>query len=353
MENVFFGCRTAFEYWRLVSSGQLGSWRKNGRALTGRAHPDVFPLVSDADAAELFQGAWAPRARRAFREEAIACLIPAGMPNPATLPIELLVHRAPDRSKSDVFACHVWGTPLPHGAFAAVDRQTFLSSPAFTLLQLAARCDIPTLAQLAFEFCGTYALDRQAARGFLDARSLMAPVDLASTLEGVRGVRGAKRARVVLDMLVAGSASPMETNLAILLCAPRRIGGYALPLPSMNHRIELAGEARTMASGRTHLSCDLFWPEFSLAVEYDSDAFHTAAEQIAHDSERRNVLAYLGINVISMTRRQIMSPMGTDRVVRLIDRHMGVERCDGPEDYDRRRILRRQLFADGPSANAP
>ena len=88
-------------------------------------------------------------------------------------------------------------------------------------------------------------------------------------------------------------------------------------------------------SGSAFFSCDLFWPDGGVAVEYDSDMFHTGSERIARDSERRNALSYLGISVVTVTRRQVMSAVGCDRIARLLEKHLGIagraERASSPE----------------------
>jgi very-short-patch-repair endonuclease len=109
----------------------------------------------------------------------------------------------------------------------------------------------------------------------------------------------------------------METALSMMLTLPHMLGGYGIPAPKLNARILLAKTAKRNAS-RSYYVCDLFWPDYNLAVEYDSDEFHTGAERIANDSKRRNSLASVGITVITVTKRQIYSTTELAKTARLI-----------------------------------
>ncbi len=103
-----------------------------------------------------------------------------------------------------------------------------------------------------------------------------------------------KAAQYVLD----GAASPMEAKLALLLTLPRMYGGYGLPAPVLNEPLEVNGKP---------LRCDALWPLSEVALEYDSDTFHTGGDRIAHDSRRRNALAFSDLTTITVTTEQIQS----------------------------------------------
>ena len=98
-------------------------------------------------------------------------------------------------------------------------------------------------------------------------------------------------------------------------------------------------------TGNAYFCCDLLWPEARVAVEYDSTMFHTGARRIAADSERRNALAYLGVDVVSVTRDQLMDPLRMDGVVRLLQKTLGVDAAVVPGDSHLRAALRRELLA--------
>lgn len=324
--DVFFGYGTALAYLRLAAmddaSGRPAAWRAD-------------------ELGERFATSSALPVNRNTRDYARDALKPAGWPDPL-LPAGLVVPSAGARGQSDLYACHVWRPPLPDGAFWALSPDTFVSSPEFCFAQMARQLSVGRLALLGFELCGSYALAKDGP-GFRPRAPLTSVARLAAFVAALGSFKGVKHARAALSFLIDGAASPMESVLVALLCAPGRLGGYGLPLPQLNARIQLPPAARSMTRS-TYFSCDLLWPEARLAVEYDSTLFHTGAERIAADSERRNALAYLGIDVVSVTRDQLMGPLRMDRVVHLPRKALSIEFDPVTDDAHLRASLRRELL---------
>lgn len=113
----------------------------------------------------------------------------------------------------------------------------------------------------------------------------------------------------------------METIVVLLLCLPRRLGGYGLPLPQMNGRVDVGKRSRKAAT-KSYYKCDLYWDKANLAVEYESDLCHTGSNDIANDSARRSALAYMGIEVVTLTRRQVLNINELDQVVFLLSKRL-------------------------------
>jgi very-short-patch-repair endonuclease len=135
----------------------------------------------------------------------------------------------------------------------------------------------------------------------------------------------------------------METILTMILTLPHMQGGYGILAPKLNSRIRLAKTARRNAS-KSYYVCDLFWPDYDLAVEYDSDEYHTGPDRIANDSKRRNALASVGIMVITVTKKQIGHIGELEKAARLICDNMG-RRLQLPANFAiKRSVLRRELF---------
>lgn len=195
---------------------------------------------------------------------------------------------------------------------------------------------------LGFELCGSYALAKDEP-GFRARTPLTNVARLAAFVAALGSFKGVKNARAAISFLIDGAASPMESVLVALLCAPPRLGGYGLPLPQLNARIELPAVARSMTRS-AYFSCDVLWPEAQLAVEYDSTLFHTGAERIAADSERRNALAHLGIDVVSVTCDQLIDPLRMDRVVRLLRKALSIEFDPAIDDVRLRASLHHELL---------
>ena len=235
--------------------------------------------------------------------------------------IDILVPEANLRCTSLIHKAHVWSGPLAPGSFFEVRPGVYVASPEFAFLQMASILDLPHLVKLGDELCSSYRGDDYDVRGFMQVKPRTSVASLARYIDKMAGCKGAKAARYALRFVVGNAASPMETALVMLLCLPKRYGGYGLPLPEMNGVIDLNERAADMV-GKRYFRCDLLWARFRVAIEYDSDMFHTGKEKIANDSVRRNVLGFMGINVITVTRSQLYSASGMQSIAEQLAKAM-------------------------------
>lgn len=149
--------------------------------------------------------------------------------------------------------------------------------------------------------------------GFVSSKPISSVDSLLAFANSAAAFPGCDRARKALRYVLNRSASPAESRLVLLLCAKRSMGGYGLPLPQMNYRVDVVGEGRKCTS-RKYFVLDLFWESARLDVEYDSDAFHASKAGIASDAERRNALVAMGYTVITVTNGQVSSVNSLDDV---------------------------------------
>lgn len=70
--------------------------------------------------------------------------------------------------------------------------------------------------------------------------------------------------------------------------------------------------------------CDLYWPQHDLAIEYDSDEFHTGRDKINADASRRIDLALRNVEVVTVTKDQLYRAEAFDDVARLVAKKMGI-----------------------------
>lgn len=262
-----------------------------------------------------------------------------------SMPVHLLVPRASDRRRLKRATCHACSEALVPGSILRIARDVCSASPELCFLHLASSLTLPRLVRLGFELCGSYRLSASNPAGFVKGDPLTSVAELGRFLEAAGSARGAVLAKRALGYVLDGSASPMETILVMLLCLPPRWGGYGLPAPRMNARVDVTKRAR-MASARGYYVCDLLWPAQNVAVEYDSDAYHTGAERIASDASRRNALSYLGIAVVTVTRAQVLDCGGMDKTARAIAKLLGKRlRFDDRTWKPARLALRRELLS--------
>lgn len=135
-------------------------------------------------------------------------------------------------------------------------------------------------------------------------------------------MQGVAKARRALRHIVEYSASPMETALAMLLCLPASMGGYALPAPRMNHGVNPSKRRRFAADSRCYY-CDLIWPEANLALEYDGFEFHSKQSKVADDAVRKAKLLERGVTAVSLTKGSVRNLIELDRVATVVAKRLG------------------------------
>ncbi len=213
-------------------------------------------------------------------------------------------------------------------SYMAVNEVVAVSSPELCLFQLASKLSVVQLAATVCELCGTYS--KGTGRTFKPRSSIEALRALGDRLQHERGFRKFSKA---VNYAVEGSASPAETQLMLRLCLPTSLGGYGLPLPKFNDPI--AG---------TRFRCDLYWPESKLALEYDSDQFHSGKAKINKDSMRRSELESTGVHVISVTHGQLKNICEFDKVANAAARRLGVRlRIVRKDRWQERQALKKEL----------
>ena len=223
------------------------------------------------------------------------------------------------RSRRQLETCHTYKRLPPyscqHTNVYFRQEPLFASTPEFCFLQMARELPFPQLIALGFELCGTYAACGDLT--YYNVFPLTTPEKLQTFLTRASGFKGVKQARRALRYILPASASPMETNLAMLLSLPYALGGYGLEQPQMNHRIEIPKTLKRRSSSQ-YFKCDLYWKSANLAIEYDSDLAHAGINSTVRDALRRSTLSSIGISVVSVTKPQIMNSGAFNQLAHLI-----------------------------------
>lgn len=219
-----------------------------------------------------------------------------------------------------------------------------ICSPAFCLTQLASETPLPLLAELACALAGFYKFAPSDTGFALDARPIATIASMKSWLDACPAFPGVNQARRAAALATNRLASVAETHLFLLLCLPKKLGGYGFPHPIGNMLLSPTASQRRTVSQRSYHP-DLCWPDKKLVVEYDSDQHHACTEILERDAKRRNDLESLGYHVVSITakilRRDDLSEIAADQ----IRRHLGLKAARNTESWHRsRRELRHLLF---------
>ena len=220
--------------------------------------------------------------------------------------------------------------PFHPRSFMRIEDGLYVSTPEMAFCEMASVLSLERLIALGFELCGTYRRASTFGLARYDAIPLTSPGALASFIEKSPQFKGVKKARRALPCILAGSASPRESVLAMLLCLPYSLGGYGLPHPTMNAEMPLP--KNVAATGRSSLRCDLYWPAVRLDVEYDSAEFHSAERLLANDSMRRIALESMDVTSVNLTAEHLRRASLFDEAAQGIARILG-KRVRLPGDF--------------------
>lgn len=245
-----------------------------------------------------------------------------------TFPLHMLVAKESDRSRCRQAVCHVSSCSFPRGSFVRIAKGVFVSSPELCFVQMARELSLPFLIRLGFELCGTYGIATVHRVDYDFRHPLTTLARLKRFIEAAGSMPGTVKASKALKHIAAGSASPMETTLTMLLCLPLRMGGYSLSKPLMNGGSAPARRSLFAADDK-HYYCDLLWPDARMALEYDSMERHATPYKLADDARRRNGLLARNIIVISVTTRTVRNLIELDQIARTLSKKLGTRaRCD-------------------------
>lgn len=266
------------------------------------------------------------------------------------LPLHVLVgSRRVGTRPTSALRCHHCTRPMSPTAFVSLGRGVAVCRPGVALRQVAPQSSFAGLALLAYELCGSYALSHTTDEGFVGGLGpACTRAELLESLDlGIWSARGrsARTVAAALACCVDGSASPRESALGVIMCASRRLGGYGLPRPLMNHPIPVGPVARGLTRRRLIVP-DFLWPNGQV-VEY-LGAHHDDPGRAAEDSERDNALAAMGYRVLDVTRRQARDLASLDSVMAEVCTGLGIRRRPpSPEMRERHALLHAHLFLGG------
>lgn len=260
-------------------------------------------------------------------------------------PIRLMTNNSEKRVMRKQYRYTIRSSHLPEMSFFQVSDNLCVASPEFCLVQSANKHPLPRLAELCMELCGNYSLAPEAQQGFLNReQSLTSISSITCLLQSIPGEIGVNKLEHAMKFVKDGSRSPMETREFLMLCLPKRYGGYGLPYPEINARIALNASEQAIAN-RRYFECDMLWRDQKVAIEYDGHGNHESYQDRARDAIKRNILLDKGFSTFTVTGGQITDVHSFDKIAHELAKALHHRLYQFPKDWILRRTeLRRELF---------
>lgn len=278
---------------------------------------------------------------------------------------------------------HSFRRGFPDGSILRLANGMTVCSPELTFVQMGSLLPPIHLACFGMCLCGIFAvspstgsesLQSGGERGFLHRlprrRTLVEKARIVAFVESHGNLAGSKNARSALRLMVERSRSPMESATALMLCAPASMGGYALPTPSLNCRIDLPSwlHGSTRSNGRNsfgstpYAECDFMFvnKDRLLLADYHGGLDHSGEENVNHDSLKVNAFENLGYPYFVITKQQVFELTLLDKLVDQIRTSLHIRFKTTAKDYARKKralhaqlvdVMRRDLheMLDSPS----
>lgn len=260
-------------------------------------------------------------------------------------PLNILVPAASLRRSSKLIAAHAVPTALATLPVVSVDHTCKCVAPELLYAVMGRNLSAPERVKLAMELCGSYAMP--AAHGNeAFTRYGLEPLTTTSAiklfLDENPKLYGALPAQTALAYAADRSASPMETALYVMLCLPSDLGGYGLPKPTLNAKLDVASYLKDQRPSETVYG-DLFFENCNVILEYQSRMFHESA--IDQDEDRRDDIEAAGYTVMFVSPSRLQDFKRFEALVLRLAHHMGIHPDTltlGPTEQ--RLALRKMLY---------
>ena len=344
--------KTAFNYWRIPPVVQLLAAAPDAdKRLAAVLTPHDLEVLSAnfVDVQNRLMPKHCGRAGEAYRSlmDFVPLLALCG-----DAPFDILCARRGELRESGLIKPRLWGAPFPTAAIHQVAEGLCVTSPEFTLQQVAVHESPVHTLILASMLCGGFStfsvpepmagiIQRLCSAGRLPSiggwspcldsngnltdlwshEPLTTPADLRRLAETTESSRGRARLARAARLVVGGAASPFEVQVGILLGLPVRYGGAGLGGFEHNKNVYLGPDASLIAQ-RSWCSCDLYWDE-GLDLECHSKTWHAARDSQLSDFARETALQLAGVDVVPLTYDQLRSKRQFDAVARIVASKLG------------------------------
>ena len=191
-------------------------------------------------------------------------------------PVWRFVSERKQRANGKLFHSRLLTQEPPPGSFRQTEHGFDVTSPEFTLLNLATQVSRNQLLMACYEMCGSFAVFTPCKRAqqqldeaislklippdcgwkrVVDTKGndtnlwkrtpLLSAADIAAFAKQAAGLRGVKQLRWAAEHMTGQTASPFEVQTSMLVSLPRNEGGMGINIAN-NVRIPLSDTARSL-----------------------------------------------------------------------------------------------------------
>ena len=306
---------------------------------TGRAHPSQTTALPTH----------APTSEQIER----ACHMLGLSPTP-NQPLDLLVGTDRAKQSRPSTKIHVCRVALPVGSLLDLGSGVCLCAPPLAFVQGCASLDPVRAIYLGYELCASYwrAEDGEGLGQRVQGEHLCKSAQLQRFARRAVHLNGAVLARQAARHALDGSASPRESGIAMLYALPPLRGGYALGTVALNQEIKIRLERDAFGNVRTQVRrpdilirrTDRRGRVRRVAIDYDSDDFHSSRRERTRDTARRNEIALRrDLAYFAITTDQAGNFIALERLADRMRRVLGKRRTRFENECEAERQRRRHL----------
>lgn len=295
-------------------------------------------------------------------------------------PLHRLVFTRAQSGSRSLFKSHLLTQEPPPGSFRQTEHRFDVTSPEFTLLNLATQVSRNQLLMACYEMCGSFAVFKPCRRtqqqldeaislklippncgwervndasgkdtNLWKRTPLLNAADIAAFTKQAAGLRGVKQLRWATERMTGQTASPFEVQTSMLVSLPRDEGGLGVHIAN-NVRIPLSEAARSLHD-KTCCYADILiesaTDSMGVILECQGRSAHVSEAASLSDAERATALTSMGYDVIQITYEQIKDKKSFNNLAELIHKKAGLPFA--PKTKQERTAedaLRRELLVD-------
>lgn len=264
-------------------------------------------------------------------------------------PVEILVPDAGGMHRGEDLIFRARTSPLLLEDLVQAGEGIYVCVPELALSMIAGHVSCPRAAMLIDQELGTYRMLRKSSVSLYEASNPLNHMHalttgdggtrLEATMYGLdphtslaqlekyvsarKGCFGIKRLGEALPLCSENLRSPLEAQDHLLLCSPRRLGGFGLAKPVVNKEVRLSAKAREIIGAET-LKPDFLWPDKHVVVEVLGKSDHEGSgTRIADTSQRERVWRTMGYTSITHTSAEINNSKQLATCARELARQLG------------------------------